>query len=80
MQGWAGTRTRIAIGVVICLAAASVLAGSSNAIPRKRAVAIALKALAPSKVKGSVVVYGLCKASYFGTATGDGTISTCTLP
>ena len=71
MQGWAGTRTRIAIAVVVCLAAASVLAGSSNAIPRKRAVAIALKALAPTKVKGSVVVYGLPTPLPAGTIVSE---------
>src|SRR5262245_38962427 len=59
MKGLADSRTRIAIAVIVCLGLASVLAGSSNAIPRKRAVAVALEALAPAKAKGSVVVYGL---------------------
>jgi hypothetical protein len=48
-----------------------VLAGSSNAIPRKRAVVIALKALAPTKVKGSVVVYGLPTPLAAGTIVSE---------
>ena len=71
MQGRAGTWTRVAITVVVCLAAASVLVGSSTAIPRKRAVAIALKALAPTKVKGSVVVYGLPTPLPAGTIVSE---------
>src|SRR5262249_35286480 len=66
-----GSRARVAIALLVCVGAASVLAGSSNAVPRKRAVAIALRVLAPTKVKGSVVVYGLPTPLAAGTVVSE---------
>jgi hypothetical protein len=51
---------RIAFALAIsALTAATLLAGSGGAVPRQRAVAIALRALSPTRVKGSVIVYAL---------------------
>lgn len=52
-------RVRLVLGLLTALVAALALAGGADALTRPQANAVALKALAPQKLKGPAILFGL---------------------